>query len=823
MYDRGALYGFNRNNRANRNQCEGMITSCKSSVKQIGAVKMDDAPGDKRELDLTQHDADDSEREGKKHVPIRRNSLFYRSMRRKRHTKGQSEPAPRQSDGGCKTMRSDGLQERPNDLGRALNSSNSLPYWKIPTVNPQYMQRSPLFNNNLRSSVPKNLGFSHWIAGDATMLPSYHGSLPVLELHEVQKENHAQRPYDNENCPLTSNPENLLKKANSSIPTQGKVTGTETLANDLGCCTLREETQTLENTGLKLISLMNAPEDSSNRFLLASSQQNELLYQEYREKSTFQEIETRRLQDCTEKNTAEFTNEAKPQEVKTDANTPTQVISQPVKLSPRTNNLGIKLWQNLEKVQNSTVLSTLSRKEIKLQEAMFELVTSEASYNKSLEILVFHFMKSEQLSEALSPTEKHHIFSNILEIKAASERFFRDLEHRIEEDIVISDVCDIVYEHTVNHFNVYIPYVTNQSYQEAAYRRAMENNLQFRNVMAELEKDPKCRGLPFPSFLILPFQRITRLKLLVQNILKTAEEESKRESTAVKAHKELEKVIKECSERVKKMGRTEQLINFEKKLEFKVKAVPIISQSRWLLKEGELEQMSGQKATRTFRKKKLFKPVYLILFNDLFLITKKHSYGDRYEVFDYALRGLLRVQELEDQGQALANIFMLRLLENNNDREVQYMLKAKSLSDKKRWVHSLAPNRRTKYVSPSSLHWEASDKDFPVGKTHRKLMDCPQVQCVQRYTAQEPDELSLEAADILNVVEWTIDGWILGDRLHDGEKGWFPCMMVEEIKNPQTRAQNRKECYRIYKAEECHGSKNKEGRKFTNRNVIHQR
>ncbi|XP_048398656.1 ephexin-1 isoform X1 [Stegostoma tigrinum] len=805
-----------------------MIASSVNSVKQIGAVKMDDAPIDNSEFDLAQHDTDDSEREGKKHVPIRRNSLFYRSMRRKRHTKSQSESAPRQTDNSHKTMKRDGLQERPKELGLATKSSNSLPCWKIPTITPQHMQRSPLFSDNLGSSVPKNLGPKYWNSGETTMLPSYQESLPVLELHEVQKKNHIQRPYDNQSCNLTSNSENPLKKATGSIPAQGKLTGTETLTNDFGSCTLEEEVQSPENTGLKVTPVMNTPEDNSNRFLLASSQQNgnspvnasitrfknvwhfieniELLYQEYREKSTIQEIETRRMQDCTEKDRPEFTDEAKPQEVKTDSSAPVQVISQPVKLSQGTNNLGMKLWQNLEKVRNSMVLSTLSRKEIKLQEAMFELVTSEASYYKSLEILVFHFMKSEQLSEALSPIEKHHIFSNILDIKAASERFFRDLEHRIEEDVVISDVCDIVYEHTVNHFNVYIPYVTNQSYQEAAYRRAMENNLQFRNVMAELEKDPKCRGLPFPSFLILPFQRITRLKLLVQNILKTAEEESKRESTAVKAHKELEKVIKECSERVKKMGRTEQLINFEKKLEFKIKAVPIISQSRWLLKEGELEQMSGQKATRTFRKKKLFKPVYLILFNDLFLITKKHSYGDRYEVFDYALRGLLRVQELEDQGQALANIFMLRLLENNNDREVQYMLKAKSQSDKKRWVHALAPNRRTKYVSPSSLHW-----------------DCPQVQCIQRYTAQEPDELSLEAADILNVVDCSQDGWILGDRLHDGEKGWFPSPVVEEIKNPQLRAQNRKECYRIFKAEESHGSKNKEGRKFTNRNVIHQR
>lgn len=38
----------------------------------------------------------------------------------------------------------------------------------------------------------------------------------------------------------------------------------------------------------------------------------------------------------------------------------------------------------------------------------------------------------------------------------------------------------------------------------------------FRELVAQLELDPKCRGLPFSSFLILPFQRITRLKLLVQ-------------------------------------------------------------------------------------------------------------------------------------------------------------------------------------------------------------------------------------------------------------------------------------------------------------------
>lgn len=48
-----------------------------------------------------------------------------------------------------------------------------------------------------------------------------------------------------------------------------------------------------------------------------------------------------------------------------------------------------------------------------------------------------------------------------------------DLEHRIEKSILISDVCDIVYYHAVEHFNVFIKYVINQVYQEKNYRRIL--------------------------------------------------------------------------------------------------------------------------------------------------------------------------------------------------------------------------------------------------------------------------------------------------------------------------------------------------------------
>lgn len=40
----------------------------------------------------------------------------------------------------------------------------------------------------------------------------------------------------------------------------------------------------------------------------------------------------------------------------------------------------------------------------------------------------------------------------------------------------------------------------------------------------------------------------------------------------------------------------------------------------------------------------------------------------------------------------------------------------------------------------------------------------------------------------------------MGERLHDGEKGWFPIRVVEEIKNQELRAQNLRECQRIQQA-----------------------
>lgn len=47
-----------------------------------------------------------------------------------------------------------------------------------------------------------------------------------------------------------------------------------------------------------------------------------------------------------------------------------------------------------------------------------------------------------------------------------------------------------------------------------------------------------------------------------------------------------------------------------------------------------------------------------------------------------------------------------------------------------------------------------------------------QVEAIRTYTAKQPDELSLQVADVV-LISQTVDGWYEGERLRDGERGWF--------------------------------------------------
>uniref|UniRef100_A0A667Z6M2 Rho guanine nucleotide exchange factor 15b n=1 Tax=Myripristis murdjan TaxID=586833 RepID=A0A667Z6M2_9TELE len=342
------------------------------------------------------------------------------------------------------------------------------------------------------------------------------------------------------------------------------------------------------------------------------------------------------------------------------------------------------LWQDLPAVRDSGVLDQLSPDDCKYQESMFEVLTSEASYLRSLRVLTEHFLESRDLEETLIIRDRKTLFSNILRVREVSERFLKDLEDRMDESLVFSDICDIIHYHAQHNFPAYIDYVRNQIYQEKTYTALMRNNAQFAAVITRLQESPQCQRLPFVSFLLLPFQRITRIKMLIENILKRTKEGTKEEQTASKALDSVSKIIEECNTQVGKMKQVEELIHLSKTLEFdKLKAVPIISQSRYLEKKGELQEMS--KGGTLFNMRAKFNSVHLFLFNDLLIIAAKKG-GERFVVLDHAHRSLVQVQPLEEGASPYEHCFNLTMLENHQGRMMERLLKAPSQSDMHRWI-----------------------------------------------------------------------------------------------------------------------------------------
>uniref|UniRef100_A0A672GFQ6 Trichohyalin-like n=1 Tax=Salarias fasciatus TaxID=181472 RepID=A0A672GFQ6_SALFA len=269
----------------------------------------------------------------------------------------------------------------------------------------------------------------------------------------------------------------------------------------------------------------------------------------------------------------------------------------------------------------------------------FEVVTSEASYCHSLDIVVEHFVKSKQLGSLLTTQDRNWLFSRLADVRAISHSFLSKLEERVESDMMHFTVCDIIARNCPRFKMVYVPYLTNQSYQDATYQRLMNENPGFKRIVEKLERSPVCQRLPLRSFLVLPFQRITRIKLLVQNIVKRTTPGTPEATHAIKALKLVEKLIQESNDSITQMKSIESLVSLNAKVDFACRTLPLISQSRRLVREGPVTELMD------FSLKETERNVYMHLFNDYLLLSLQKE-GGRFTVIDHAPVSDLQTQTL---------------------------------------------------------------------------------------------------------------------------------------------------------------------------------
>ncbi|KAK0160677.1 hypothetical protein PV328_008062 [Microctonus aethiopoides] len=447
------------------------------------------------------------------------------------------------------------------------------------------------------------------------------------------------------------------------------------------------------------------------------------------------------------------------------------------------------LWCQTPQIINSDLLERLTADEKKIQEAKFEILTSEASYLNSLRVLVNEYVINHELVyDALTSSEREKLFGNVPSVLIASERLLAELESAWRIDPMLKGIPDILLQHAERCSKIYIEYCSNQVSIDLTLRDLRsKKSSKFIETVARIESHPASQSLSLHSFLMLPMQRVTRLPLLADAVLSKLSTEHEERLQWEKVLSILSKVVMECNEAARMAGRQIEMENLSKKIEYSPKVPSIDLHDRYLVRSGPVTQIMAKPGTEyvlTFRKKYSKTPLYLLLLTDHLLVAKLKSNGaqdDFYLIIDSCKRSLVVLERVPDDSPfAGRHSMILTLLENYCGRRIEYILSCDNATDRERWLDAASP-----------------PKADTVGETLYETWDCPQVMALYSYTPCQPDELSLQPGDVINVLRKLPDGWNVGEKLVGGEQGWFPDNFTKEVASEHVRARNLRQRHRL--------------------------
>ncbi|KAL7061162.1 hypothetical protein AAHC03_09061 [Spirometra sp. Aus1] len=505
-------------------------------------------------------------------------------------------------------------------------------------------------------------------------------------------------------------------------------------------------------------------------------------------------------------------------------------------------------WVDMPEVAKRGLARDLTSDQRRLLEARFEIITTEASFNKSLNLLIETFYKAAVFDTSvpnalLTPLDKTHLFSNIQDIYATSNKLLLELAKYFQEDPMMKGICDILFEYSESKLSYYITYVRNQSYQIKMLEKIMSQP-KLADELQRLQRSPACNGLDLNSFLVLPMQRIVRLRLLVIAVLKYTDKTSNAYRSGLLALASLEKLISECNAQTGYMEKKERLLTLSNQLEFQNSMRAIAMENRELVKEGNMNLIITPNAYQAGTRRKISdvmrcKPTKMTLFliSDLLLITRPK--GEKFYVvevcplekvrasaeqpapgFDTLAMGDQRLPNATDPADSggsirrhshhhkgpltrsnferisirsrrseiivprnVAESSTASILEGNSCQDLQEFplcLTVETAEGATRSYHLLADSLNSRERWLDLLRPGYNSAPEQTDGTQNVFR---QVIATTSHCSTEGDEIEVREGDIMNVIVDLPDGWYKC-ALPDGRAGWIPKTICSELDDP---------------------------------------
>ncbi|NWR49417.1 PKHG5 protein, partial [Regulus satrapa] len=354
-------------------------------------------------------------------------------------------------------------------------------------------------------------------------------------------------------------------------------------------------------------------------------------------------------------------------------------------------------WQQI--IQGTEVLS---RRQCHQQEAIWELLHTEATYIRNLKVITDLFLSclvNLQESGLLSEVDAERLFSNIGEIIRLHCKLWRSVMALVlakaRRTGALLDPIDFLdgFKMFGSLFKPYVRYCMEEEGCMEYMRALLRDSELFRTYVTWAEKQEQCSRLKLSDMLVKPHQRLTKYPLLLKSILKKTDEPRARDAITAMVRdlgrgaagsvapgpsnppplsaqiSSVERFINDVNSRMRQRqerqrldailsridayevveGSTDEVDKLLKEFLRLDLTAPIPGTSpedtRQLLLEGSLRMREGKDSKMD---------VYCFLFTDLFLITKPFKKAERTKVIRQPLLvDRVVCRELRDPGSFL--------------------------------------------------------------------------------------------------------------------------------------------------------------------------
>ncbi|XP_055980929.1 pleckstrin homology domain-containing family G member 5 [Sorex fumeus] len=350
----------------------------------------------------------------------------------------------------------------------------------------------------------------------------------------------------------------------------------------------------------------------------------------------------------------------------------------------------------------------LSRRQSHQQEAIWELLHTEASYIKKLRVITNLFLcclLNLQESGLLCEVEAERLFSNIPEIARLHRRLWASVMAPVLEKArrtrALMQPCDFLkgFKMFGSLFKPYTRYCMEEEGCMEYMRGLLRDNDLFRAYVTWAEKHQQCQRLKLSDMLAKPHQRLTKYPLLLKSVLRKTDEPRTKEAvvTMIDSVERFIHHVNACMRQRQERQRlaavgsridayevvegsndeVDKLLKEFLRLDLTA-PIPGASpeETRQLLLEGSLRMKEGKDSKMD---------VYCFLFTDLLLVTKAVKKAERTKVIRPPLLvDRLVCRELRDPGS-----FLLIHLNEFHSAVGAYTFQASSQALCRGWVEAI--------------------------------------------------------------------------------------------------------------------------------------